>query len=301
MRYIAGIDLGGTNCRFGIFDFDGNLVKAWRLSSKPFQQPENIVSIISTELNRFEEYKPIVALGLGVPGLISKDGTVTSSPNFPLWINLPIKDHLSKALGIAVNIENDANTFAIGEHLNGAAVGVKDFVAITLGTGIGGGIFLDGTIWRGVKSMAGEIGHIVLHPSGPQCSCGNKGCLEAYSSGGAIKRQFQQQTTLELEPKEIYELAKKGDKAAIKTFEKAAYHLGLGIANIVNILDISLVVLGGGISDAFDIMEPHIKKGFKEHTFDIHYNSTEIKLSELKDNAGLYGAYALAKSSVLEE
>jgi len=298
MGYIAGIDIGGTNCRIGIFSLDGNLEKSWRFSSKPFQQPEYISSALSSELNRFEEFKDIVAVGIGVPGLVNSQGIIASSPNYPDWNNLPLRDILTKELKLPVFVDNDANVFAVGEHFCGVAKDVDNFVVFTIGTGIGGGLFLKGSIFHGAKGMAGEIGHIVLHPSGPQCGCGKKGCLEAYSSGTAIKKQFAQLTGLELEPKEIYELAKKGDKAALKTFEKAAYHLGIGIANIVNIIDVSLIVLGGGVSQAFDIMQNQIKKGFKEHTFEVHLNTVEIKLSSLQDNAGLYGGFAIAKQGI---
>lgn len=300
MEYIAGIDIGGTNCRIGIFSLDGNIQKSWRFSSKSFQQCENIVSTITSELNRFEEFKEIVAIGIGVPGLITSDGIVTTSPNFPEWNNLHLRETLIKALGIPVFIENDANLFAIGEHYFGVAKDINNFILLTLGTGIGGGLFLNGNIYRGSKGMAGEIGHIVLHPSGPVCGCGKKGCLEAYSSGIAIKKQFAQATALELEPKEIYELAKKGDKAALKIFDKAAYHLGVGIASIVNITDVSLIVLAGGISQAFGIMQSQIRKGFKEHTFDIHFNTVEIKVSSLQDNAGICGGFAIAKKGIGE-
>lgn len=295
MGYIAGIDLGGTNCRFGIFDTGGNLLKSWRLSSKSFQQPENIAQTIISELNRFEEYKDLTAIGIGVPGLVDNNGSVASSPNYPLWKNEPIKDNLSKASGLPVFLENDANLFALGEYTAGVAREFQNFIAITLGTGIGGGIFLNGSLYRGAKGMAGEVGHITLHPNGPECGCGKKGCLEAYASGTAIKKQFTQQTGLYLEPKEIYELAKMGDRAALKTFEKAGYHLGIGIASIVNLLDLSLIVLGGGVSQSFDIMQSQIKKGFREHTFESHLETVEIKVSQLQDNAGIFGAFALAK------
>ncbi|MCX7771310.1 MAG: ROK family protein, partial [Proteobacteria bacterium] len=135
--------------------------------------------------------------------------------------------------------------------------------------------------------------HMVIHPGGAECGCGNRGCLEAYSSGTAIKRQMFQLTGLELEASEIYGLAKKGDKKAQKVFEKSAYQLGVGIANLVNMLDVSCIVIGGGISSAFDIMEPHLKKGFKDHTFKIHYETVKIFQSELKDLSALYGAYSL--------
>lgn len=296
LGHIACIDLGGTNCRFGIFNLDGALVKSWRLSAKAFQQPENIISTLTSELNRFDEFKDIVAIGIGVPGLIDNKGVVASSPNYPLWKNESLKDNFSKAVNLPVFIENDANIFAIGEHFAGVAKDVESFVALTIGTGIGGGIFLNGSLYRGSKGMAGEVGHITIHPNGPECSCGKKGCLEAYSSGTAIKKQFTQLTNLELEPKEVYELAKKGDKSAIKVFERAGYHLGVGIASLVNILDISLIVLGGGVSQAFDIMQPQIKKGFKEHTFERHLETVEIRISTLQDTAGIFGAFALAKS-----
>ncbi len=297
MGYIACIDLGGTNCRIGVFTREGSLEKSWRLNSKPFYDPNNIVTTIVSELNRFEEYRELEAVGIGIPGIVNNNGVVVSSPNFPLWKNEPVRENLSKALNIRVYLENDANLYALGEHNFGVAKDSSDFVLFTLGTGIGGGIFLNNSLYRGTKGMAGEIGHMVLHPTGPQCGCGNKGCLEAYASGIAIKKQFAQLTNLELEPKEIYELAKKGDRAATKVFEKAAYHLGMGIANIVNLLDVPLIVLGGGVSHAFDIMQKQIKKGFKEHTYATHFEKVEIRQSQLLDNGGVFGAFVLTQNS----
>jgi glucokinase len=146
--------------------------------------------------------------------------------------------------------------------------------------------------------MAGEIGHIVIHPSGPQCSCGKKGCLEAYSSATAIKKMMEQQTQLILEADEISGLAMKGDKTAQKIFEKAGYHLGIGIATIVNLLDIEMIVIGGGVSKAWDLLEKGIKKGFSEHTFKTHLEKLQINKSLLSDDAGIYGGFFIAKEAI---
>lgn len=298
MEFIATVDLGGTNCRIGIFDIEGNLIKSWKTSSKNFYQPENIISAFSTELNRFDEYKNIKSIGIGAPGLIDNNGVIKTSPNYPLWKDLGLKSSLYSEFGVPVYIENDANLYTLGEGYKGAAIEHENYVAITIGTGIGGGIVINNRIYRGTNGMAGEIGHMTLHPTGPLCGCGKKGCLEAYSSGTAIKKQMFQFTNIEFEPAEIYELAKKGDKQAIKVFEKAGYHLGIGIANIVNILDVSLIVLGGGVSEALDIMITSIKKGFKEHTFDIHFETVDIKKAVLADLAGLYGAFKMVKDTI---
>lgn len=292
---IAGIDLGGTNCKIGIFDLQGQLLKTWKTSSKNFSQPDDVVPSIAMELKRFEEYKNLKAIGIGAPGLIDANGVIIESPNFQLWKNLKLKELLEAEFNLPIAVENDANLFAVGEGFAGAAKDFESFVGITLGTGVGGGIVLNGKIFRGAKGMAGEIGHTVIHPNGPVCGCGKKGCLEAYSSGTAMKREMQKATSLELEPMEIYGLAKKGDKAAVKVFEKAAYHLGIGISNIINILDIPAVIIGGGVSEAWDLIIAPLKKGFKEHSFQIHFDTVEIRKSQLSDSAGIFGAYKITE------
>lgn len=287
------LDLGGTNCKIAVFDREGNIIKFWKSPSKSFYNPENFISAFKSEILRFDEFKFISAISIGMPGLINSDGVVITSPNFPEWKEFRVKEILSYEFNCPVYVENDANLFALGEGFAGSAKDYISYVGITIGTGIGGGIVLDGRLLKGVKSMAGEIGHMVIHPGGQECSCGNKGCLEAYSSGLAIKRQMLQLTGLELEAKEIYALAKKGDKKAQKVFEKSAYNLGIGIANLANILDVSCFIIGGGISSAFDIMEDSIKKGFREHTFKVHYDSVKIVQSQLKDQSALYGAFSI--------
>lgn len=297
-QVIAGIDLGGTNLKIGVFSLEGELLKIWKTSSKPFKNPDNIKSAIIDELNRFEEYSNIQAIGIGVPGLVTNDGIVIESPNFPDWHEVNIMEILQKMLNAPVRVENDANLFAIGEGFAGSAKDCKNFVGITLGTGVGGGIILDGQIYRGNKGMAGEIGHIVIHPSGPICSCGKKGCLEAYSSATAIKKMMEQQTQLILEAQDIAGLAMKGDKTAKKIFEKAGYHLGIGIATIVNLLDIEMVVIGGGVSNAWELLDKGIHKGFEEHTFKTHLEKVQIKKSLLGENAGIFGGFYIAKESL---
>lgn len=297
-QVIVGIDLGGTNIKIGIFSLEGELLKTWKTSSKSLQNPNNIQNVIQDELKRFDEFSNIQAIGIGVPGLVTNDGIVMESPNFPNWHEVNFSKILGDVLIIPVRIENDANLFAIGEGFVGSAKDCKNFVGITLGTGVGGGIILNGKIYRGNKGMAGEIGHIVIHPSGPICSCGKKGCLEAYSSAKAIEKMMEQQTQLVLEAQDIAGLAMKGDKIAKKIFEKAAYHLGIGIATIVNLLDVEMIVVGGGVSKAWELLEKGIQKGFEEHTFKTHLEKVQIKKSLLEDNAGIFGGFYIAKQAL---
>lgn len=295
---IAGIDIGGTNIKFGIFNKEGNLLKTWKASSKPIFQQENIPSFIIDELKKNENLSNISAIGIGIPGLVTNDGIVRESPNFPQWNDVPISKMFSEVLNIPIKVENDANLFTIGEGTFGSAKNYKNYVGITLGTGVGGGIVIDGKLLRGSKGMAGEIGHIVIHPSGPICSCGKKGCLEAYSSATAIKKMMEQQTGLQLEADEVAKLASKGDKLALKIFEKVGYHLGIGIATIVNLLDIEMVVIGGGVSSSFSLIEKHIHKGFSEHTFNTHLSVVKIEKSLLGDNAGIFGSFTIATNLI---
>lgn len=297
-QVIFGIDLGGTNIKIGVFSIEGELLKTWKTSSKSIQNPDNIKNVLFDELIRFDEYSNIQSIGIGVPGLVTNDGIVIESPNFPEWHEVNFKEIIENALKVPVRIENDANLFALGEGSFGSAKGCRNFVGITLGTGVGGGIIINEQIYRGSKGMAGEIGHIVIHPSGPLCSCGKKGCLEAYSSATAIKKMMEQQTQLLLEAEEIAGLAMKGDKIAKKIFEKAGYHLGIGMATLVNLLDIEMIVVGGGVCNAWELLEKSIYKGFEEHTFKAHLDKVQIKKSLLVDKAGIYGGFYIAKSAL---
>ncbi len=286
-------DVGGTNCKVGVLNKSGELIKWWKTSSRPFTDPETFLGALKEQINRFQDFKNFNAISIGVPGLVREDGVVVESPNLPLWKNFEVARIIRQAFDVKVYVENDANLFTLGEGFSGSAREFKSYIGITIGTGIGGGIVIDGKLLKGQKGMAGEIGHMVIHPNGPLCGCGNKGCLEAYSSGTAMKNQMLQLTGLSLEPEDIFNLAKKGDKKALKIFERAGYHLGIGIANLVNILDISCVIIGGGISEAFEIMLNEIRKGFKEHTFKTHFETTVINKTSLKELAPLYGAYRL--------
>lgn len=297
-KVIASFDLGGTNYRVGILSASGELLKCWKSSSRSIMDPQNVTETILQEINRFEEYSNVIAIAIGAPGLITESGIIVESPNFPNWKNLPLAALLSEKTGLFVKVENDANLFTIGEGFKGAALNAKNFVGITIGTGVGGGIIIGGKIYRGTKGMAGEIGHVVIHPSGPLCSCGRKGCIEAYSSGKAITKQMEQLTGLLLSPQEIAGLAKKGDKTAIKVFEKAGYHLGIGLASVINILDVEMVVIGGGISESMELMYKNIQKGLAEHTFESHLNTVKIVKSLLGDEAGIYGGYYLVKDFI---
>lgn len=291
---VAAVDLGGTNCRLGLFDTDGTLVKSWKISSKPFQDPAAVAALLPDELRRNAGNSRLTAAGFALPGLIRDRSRIVQSPNFPAWNDIPVKDTLEAALGIPVVIENDANAYAIGEGTAGAATSFRTFAAVTLGTGVGGGIVIDGALYRGAHGFGGEIGHVVVHPSGPACGCGRKGCIESYASGVAMKRQMEKLTGLGLEPEDIFRLAGKKDKPALKVIDQAGYHLGIGLATIANLLDIEAVIIGGGIGQSFTLLEPSIGRGFTEHCFDVHREAVQIIPATLGDAAALHGAFKLA-------
>jgi len=220
-------------------------------------------------------------VGIGVPGIIDmKTGMVRESPNLPGWSDYPVRDEIEKRLGAPVILENDANVAAFGEKWLGVGRQVGDMAMLTLGTGVGGGIVLDGKIWHGMTGMAGEFGHMTVDPEGQPCGCGNRGCLEQYASATAIVRMAREAiaagdapgltkaaiSDLELSAQEIYNLAIRGDEQAVWIFRKVGRALGIALAAMVNGLNLQMYVIGGGVCSAWDAFSPTIFEELRQRS-----------------------------------
>lgn len=232
-----------------------------------------------------------------MPGFIDfKLDVIIASPNFPDWNNFPLRKILKDILELPIIVENDANAFAIGEGWKGAGRDFNSFAGITLGTGVGGGIILDKKIWHGSKGSAGEIGHIVVEPEGLKCNCGSRGCLEMYASAQAVAREGRNllrkkgisvsNSDMSLE---IFKLAQKENKEAIKIFSTIGYYLGIAISDLANTLNIDGVVLGGGLSNAWKFIYPPIKKEISYRVNPSAGRDIRIVKSKLGDYAALIG------------
>ena len=255
--------------------------------------------------------KTIAAMSIAVPGTVSFDERrVITVPNLPCLEDFDLGPVLQETLQCPALIENDANAAAVGEKWLGAARHYQNIICITLGTGVGGGIILDGKLLRGVDGSAGEIGHISVDPfSGVRCKCGSEGCLEVYASGTGIVRMFTESLsgqalwTLQAEgaltAERLFAAAMNGDKLALNVFKRMGSYLGVGIANLVNLLNPEIVVIGGGVANGWELFEESMLRTFTGRSFPAPAKRVKITRAECGDDAGLLGAAKLAFSSLL--
>lgn len=312
MRYFIGVDLGGTNLKVGAVSTKGEVLFR---TEAPSDVKGGRDALLKKILNVIEETRHMVkgkrlsGIGLGVPGIVSPEtGIVAQSPNLAGWVDFNIKDALAEKLSWPLYVENDANAFALGEGWTGAAVGIKNFCCLTLGTGVGGGIILNGSLWHGVDGFAGEIGHIVVEPDGVPCNCGSQGCLERYVSANGLVRMAQEgkddilaAPLLKgcggvdgLSAKAIADFARQGDPFCAGLFQKLARYLGIGLADIVNLLNIEMIVVGGGLSNASDLFLSAAREEMLKRSFKVPGHRVKVVPARLGDNGGIIGAAFIA-------
>jgi glucokinase len=307
---VIGVDLGGTNLRTSLLTPAGDILDrrkepthaadGWSKVVK--RLAENIAQQRETAVRRGFD---VLAVGVGAPGVIHMDsGIVVKSPNFPDWNNLPLREELERALHIPVFIENDANAAALGEQWRGAGKGISSMILLTLGTGVGGGIVLDNKIWHGADGMAGELGHMTLVPDGRQCTCGNTGCLETYASARGIVQSYREElgralasaadVVREMTSEKIYQAAREGEAVARHVMREMGRMLGIGIANLINIFNPEMIVIGGGVKDAWQLFIDATREEVMRRAFRVPAERTQLVPSLLGDDAGMTGAAALA-------
>ncbi|MCX7882186.1 MAG: ROK family glucokinase [Brevinematales bacterium] len=307
MELFVGIDLGGTAIKLGLVSRDGKLVKTHQVPTKAESRERDIiVSNLKEALHSLlSGMEGVKAIGIGVPGGVDKKhGMIRFMPNIQPLENYALADDLEKSFGIPVAIDNDANNAARGEYIFGAGKKYRDFVLITLGTGIGGGIFINGDVYGGVANFAGEVGHMKIVPEGRPCGCGLNGCWEAYGSATAmIKRAtglvaMGKHTTLarvgEMSAKVIFDEAKKGDALALEVVDEACRYLGIGVANLIHLFNPEAVIVGGGVSHAGDFLFDRIRKYASLYAKTEMFETCEIIPAALVNDAGVMGSAALA-------
>lgn len=307
-RVVVGVDLGGTNLRTALVSSDGDILDKRKEATQSSEGWKKVVSRLANNITRQREIaaqrgQDVAAVGVGAPGVIQMDkGIVVKSPNFPDWNNLPLRDELQKALQIPVVIENDANAAALGEQWRGAGRDIGSMILLTLGTGVGGGIVLDNRIWHGADGMAGEIGHMTLVPDGRHCSCGNTGCMEMYASARGIVQSYCEGLGASrsadgvrgVTSEKIYQLAEEGDVLARRVMMDMGRMLGIGIANLINIFNPQMIVIGGGVKAAWPLFIGATREEIMRRAFQVPAERTEIVPSLLGDDAGVIGAAAVA-------
>ena len=312
MRYVVGIDIGGTNIVAGTVAEDGSELLG--LVSEPTfsEQGADAVMTRIVKLTRASmaaaRGKEIAGVGIGSPGpLDTKTGVVLLTPNLG-WTNFPLRDRLTQALGLPATLDNDANCAIFGEWWRGAARGAGHVVGLTIGTGIGGGIVLGGEVYRGASDIAGEIGHMTIDSTGRLCKCGNYGCLEAYASGPAIAARAVEgirpgaETSLpkyvngdlsKITAQLVYEAAHDGDEYAQEVVKDTAKFLGAGVASIINIFNPEVVVVCGGVTLAGDRLFEPLRAEVRRRAFKPATDVCRIVPGELTGTAGVYGAAAV--------
>jgi glucokinase len=304
----VGIDLGGTNIKGGLIDDEGRIVYNIMFPTESNLGWERVLENIKKVIYQFVEQDNIRAIGIGVPGPVDfKRGVVRSMPAIPGAKDVNIVNELMKEFDKPVFVDNDANNFVIGELVFGVAKGKSNIVGITLGTGIGGGIVINGELYRGMSNYAGEVGHMVIVPDGIQCNCGKFGCWEAYGSATAIIKKalsYKSRKVLTklseypddaVDAKLVIDLAKGGDEFCLNVVNDTFRYIGLGIASLVNILNPEVVVIGGGVSLAGDFLLSKVRNYAMENIMPPLREGLEIVLAKSGNNAGILGAAALAK------
>lgn len=303
-EYVFGVDIGGTTVKLGLFTVAGELLEKWEITTRTDEGGKYILGDIAETLQDKMAEKnlskeQVAGIGMGVPGPVKEDGTVLRCVNLG-WGIFNVSDELSKIIGLPVKVGNDANMAALGEMWQGGGKGYKNIVMVTLGTGVGGGIILNGKMLFGVNGAGGEIGHIQVNDTETEvCGCGRKGCLEQYTSATGIVRMANQALNNTDRPsslrnvqyvsaKEIFDAAKNGDDLAIELVENHGKCLGKALAQIACVVDPEIFVIGGGVSRAGSIITDTTAKYFQEYCFHA-CKKTQFTLATLGNDAGIYG------------
>ena len=303
-RYVIGADIGGTTVKIGVFNTDGDLLDKWEIPTDTSDKGEHILGDIADSCKAYMrdhglDLCSFDGIGMGVPGMVNADGTVKACVNIG-WGYKDANKEMKEALGIPAFTDNDANAAALGEMWQGGAKGVPNMVMVTLGTGVGGGVIVNGKTVRGSNGNGGEIGHITIRPEETlACNCGRKGCLEQYCSANGIARTakeelkgYQGDSALkdleDITSKDVFEAAKAGDAFSISRLESFGKDLGFALSNLAVVTDPQVFVIGGGVSKAGKIVTDYAGKYFRQYALE-GQKGIEFRLAALGNDAGIYG------------
>jgi len=307
-RYV-GIDLGGTNLKLGLVSADGQVLDHFSAPTEADEGPDLVLERMAQAVRDLSaqagiELGKVAAVGVGAPGPVHWDaGVVLFAPNLKGWVNVPVRDTLREKLGVPVGLENDANAAAYGEFRCGAGRDVHTMFLLTLGTGVGGGIVIDGRLFRGTSDTGAELGHVIVQHGGRLCGCGNRGCLEAYASATAVVARFK------ADAGEVSPLARQEnltcedvfkavgtDKPAARIVEETAEYLAVGIASIMHVLNPEMVVLTGGMMGAGDAFLERVRHHVRQTAFESAWKACQVRWSTLGGDAGILGAALAAEA-----
>ncbi len=302
-----GVDVGGTNIKLGLVAPSGRIIAKTNLMTKSYvRHPRQLINALVAATRALirengKTLRDIAGIGIGLPGQInSPKGVVIFLPNVPGWKNVPLRKIIQRQLRLPVFMANDVNLIALGEWKLGAGKGYKNLVCITLGTGVGGGLILDGKPYRGEGFVAGEIGHIPLNEQGPACNCGGMGCFERYVGNRTLMAKAAKifgKKNIRLE--DTFVLASRGNARAIRFWQETATRIGNALVGVINLLNPRLIVIGGGVAGNYKFMETTIKKVIRRRAMKVQGDMVRIVRARLGDEAGILGAHILVKESIL--
>ena len=310
MRYALGVDIGGTKVSVTLGNSSGKTLDKKLLLTRTGKESLRAIEEIVSTLKFLKAgcKKSILGIGVGIPGPMNPHkGLIEKSPHLQGWQGFPLKRFLESKLRLPVFMGNDANAAALGEKFFGTGKAIKNFVYLTISTGIGGGVVLEGRLLLGASFGAGEVGHTIVVPGGFRCGCGHRGCLEAYASGTAIA-QFVCEELLRVKSSKILKLAgsrkkvtaeivaeaaESGDRLALETYRRAGYYLGVGLANLINVLNPQMLILGGSVMKSSELLWPSMSDSVRKHAWPSSSKVCRIVKTKLGDEVGDLGALAL--------
>ncbi len=308
-KIVLACDLGGTNLRMAAVDSDGKILFRTKRDTPKSDRADDIIrTIVEVSDECREAVKDdgnIIAIGAAVPATLSVErGILMKAPNVPCLDGFRMVAALENELNIKAVIENDANSAAVGENWMGASKGFKSSIMVTLGTGVGGGIIINGAVLRGIDGTAGEIGHICVEPFGAPCGCGSRGCVEQYSSATAIVRLTREleaqypksewRNKARLTSADVYEAGKNGDELALEVFRQMGFYLGIALVDLINVLNPEVIVIGGGAAAGWDLFIPHVEDQIRSRAFLEPGMRAKLVRAVLDDDAGILGAAKMA-------
>lgn len=294
---VIGIDFGGTTIKFGIVTKTGKILKKWVVSTPINSKPNKIIDLLSLQVKQATKgVYNLLGVGIGIPGSVRPDTLrVYDCNNLGWYGDVDIVNPLSKNLDIPVIIENDANAAAVGEQWKGS-LRRADILYVTLGTGVGSGIIINNQLIHGATGAAGELGHVIVNPNGKKCTCGNRGCLETVSSATGIVNTYKAKTrdhVHQVTAKIVFDQAKRNAPIAVGVIDDACDYLGLAIANVINLLNLQEVIIGGGVSAAGEYLRLRVEKAMNKYLYSSNQGITEVKLAVLGNDAGILGVAKL--------
>jgi glucokinase len=312
-QMIIGVDIGGTKINSILADSDGNIKSKDLRDTRAKLGPDAVIERIIESIRQVVSGNTVEGIGIGAAGACDTvNGVITSSPNLPRWENIPLRDIIQREFDCPVYLQNDATLAALGEHRFGGGMGIDHLIYVGVGTGIGGGIIIDGQLYCGVSGSAAEFGHMTIDINGPPCSCGNTGCWETFASGTALAREAVkrikdgQKTSIlkyadgkieQVSAKRVHLAAQKGDRLANELIAQTGYYLGVGLVNMVNIFNPRLILIGGGLSRMGKLLLGPAINVVEERAFELPAKAVRIEIARLGVDAEALGAIALALTS----